>query len=556
MRLESRNQIWLFLFVCTSLFFFWNLQYHDVVDVNEGMRLVPAIEMLESGDWVVPRIQGDPYIKKPPFTYWTILAHFLIFPGHHEVVGRVPFALSGILCVLGLAWIGSRKEDGEIEGITPGLLAGMFLATTYYFLHKAQKANIDVPMVLFMAGGVYFFGQAVRREWRRMFAPLLVASVCFGIAAFFKGPVYLPYVLACLITAIIQDRRKWLRYLPAALACLLAPLVIVLPWALRLIDALGWETVWGVFNHEAIELRLNEATEINSGPIWHYLLHAPGASMPWSLLLLAWLHPGFRAYAAEKSRWLLRYSAIFSLVSLVIFSLMPGKEVEYLLTIFPFIMLNAGHAFFWLWGGKREQGQMAKGLVYYLAAIAGLGCLTPAAMLYTEFGQWILLSHSALVVFLAGMVVSAVAVVSLLRHGLHGVSICLAILSLSLTIAGYRDTIKPREKAMRSAALVAEFVRPLHDRGVPVYRYRGYKVKHAHMIWHLRDVSEPLRSNVEDADDVLRGHDYALVVLRKKYLDDCRRDFEGMFSIREIMADPEMVPDEGYEYTVVVLQKK
>ena len=68
--------------------------------------------------------------------------------------------------------------------------------------------------------------------------------------------------------------------------------------------------------------------------------------------------------------------------------------------------------------------------------------------------------------------------------------------------------------------------------------------------------SEPLRSNVEDADEVLQGHDYAIVVLRKKYLDDCRRDFEGMFNIREIMADPDMVPGEGYEYTVVALHHK
>ena len=43
---------------------------------EEGHRVIPAVEMLESGDYLVPHIGGQPYLRKPPLINWLIAAFF------------------------------------------------------------------------------------------------------------------------------------------------------------------------------------------------------------------------------------------------------------------------------------------------------------------------------------------------------------------------------------------------------------------------------------------------------------------------------------------------
>src|SRR3954469_21071326 len=60
---------------------------------EEGRRILPAITMLETGNYVVPQIGSDTYFSKPPLVNWLIAASFKIF-GRSEWAARLPSVLA------------------------------------------------------------------------------------------------------------------------------------------------------------------------------------------------------------------------------------------------------------------------------------------------------------------------------------------------------------------------------------------------------------------------------------------------------------------------------
>ena len=73
---------------------------------EEGRRVLPAIEMLKSGEWILPEMEGQPYVRKPPLINWAVAASISAMGRVSEFSVRLPSALS----VLGLALAGAPGE--------------------------------------------------------------------------------------------------------------------------------------------------------------------------------------------------------------------------------------------------------------------------------------------------------------------------------------------------------------------------------------------------------------------------------------------------------------
>src|SRR5205823_14705344 len=66
---------------------------------EEGRRILPAVSMLETGNYVVPRVGSESYFSKPPLINWLVAASFKLFGQSNEWTARLPSAL----CVLSVA---------------------------------------------------------------------------------------------------------------------------------------------------------------------------------------------------------------------------------------------------------------------------------------------------------------------------------------------------------------------------------------------------------------------------------------------------------------------
>ncbi len=105
---QTRGRIGLTcLAVSVVLVWFCGLEWRALFSPDEGRYADIAREMLQSGDWVTPRLNGLKYFEKPPLQYWATAVAFALF-GADEWTARLWPALTGFLGMVFTALAGAR----------------------------------------------------------------------------------------------------------------------------------------------------------------------------------------------------------------------------------------------------------------------------------------------------------------------------------------------------------------------------------------------------------------------------------------------------------------
>ena len=103
--------------------------------VNAEILLMDGARgMVETGDWLVPRYQGEPFFDKPALTYWLMAAAFRAF-GFSLGAGRLVSALAALASVAATAWLGRL-----LLGRRPALYGALALGTTLLVLSFGRVA--------------------------------------------------------------------------------------------------------------------------------------------------------------------------------------------------------------------------------------------------------------------------------------------------------------------------------------------------------------------------------------------------------------------------------
>lgn len=530
----SPNSAWIGLAAVAVFVLFWGLNRHHVTDVNEGLRLEPAVEMLETGDFITPRIEGNPYIKKPPLIYWMNCAAFVLFQQPGAWGARFFIALSALALVFFTAWVGKREGDAET-----GWWAAWTLLVAYYFIHKAQKANIDLPFISTLFAGSYFFWKALNTApLKKTVLATLIAGVCYGLAALLKGPVILPFFCALLVAEILRRRPRWGRGVSVSLGVLALALALFAPWAWALVQHLGWQQVWEIFHQESIE-RLGEATEINSGPFWFYFIHLPGAFMPGAFLLLplAISRPLRQRALWNPARPLFAFLLIFIGGAMLIFSFMAGKEVEYLMPLFPALALLAGRSLTLVLRWESSPPTLSILIALFFHVLAGLALFSPF-LLFTTFGPWLLESRTGALLLVPASLIALIWFWKG-RHKRNALALSVPLVAVALLLSGYRDGVKTRNNYRDS---VQPFIEAAlnENADLPRYRYKMKKLKHAHAIWHCREWTAPMPPETHlDEAALFQGRPAAWVVLRNKYQEKFAERYGTLLDYERIKGDDE-----------------
>ena len=130
----------LLLVVLVAPLYVWRLDRPGFSD-TEGMRAEPAREMVVSGDWVTPRINGEPFLTKPPLMYWLAASVFtLVGPTEYARLWPVLAALATIVVTGALGQ--------ELFGKVAGIAAAAVLATMAGFFVEARMLRADMVLVL------------------------------------------------------------------------------------------------------------------------------------------------------------------------------------------------------------------------------------------------------------------------------------------------------------------------------------------------------------------------------------------------------------------------
>ena len=119
--------------------YFSNLGMVGFVGPDEPRYAWIARHMAETGDWITPRLYGEPWFEKPPLYYWGAALSFKLF-GVSEAAARLPSAISALLATLALAWLAWR-----IYGAETARWALLLLPTTVGMIGFSHAAATDMP---------------------------------------------------------------------------------------------------------------------------------------------------------------------------------------------------------------------------------------------------------------------------------------------------------------------------------------------------------------------------------------------------------------------------
>lgn len=449
-----------------GLLFGFALGSRPLANPDEGRYAEIPREMLASGDWVTPHLDGIPYFEKPPLVYWLGALVQRFFGEGEWSVRLVPavFALAGVL----LTYAAARK----LHGRNAGLGAAVALGTSLLYFALARILILDMAVSVLMAATLFCFILGVRepagarRRWLfyGLYASAALATLTKGLMGFLvTGAVMFLWLLV-----FDQWRRLRPLYLPTGAALFLA---IALPWhvlvGLRNPD---WVQAYLVREHwERFTIDLGRLQ-----PWWFFIPILLAGLFPWT----GFLWSGFRTmlpggWARRREHADAWFFATWAGFMFLFYSKSASKLIPYILPVAPALAVVIGVALARRWT-RREPMHWRSGFGVFALCAALLGVAVILAVskpglirdtaqaealrLYAwTMGAWLL----------AGAVATALAMGRTARIGFAIVAATMIGFYAVLTLAG-GEIQRPGTKSL---ALLAKTKLSADDR---IYHYRAF----------------------------------------------------------------------------------
>ena len=285
----TRVREWLLAVVATSAVLVPFAGTRALFDADEGRYAAVAANMVARGDYVVPHLNGMPFMDKPPLVYW-IQAIGIHGAGPSPFVARMPTLLAGVLwCLAIFAFslrLTRRRADAWCSlGISATSLAGI--------VGSRVGPQMDMPLAAAVAWALYAGFRWLEGGGRR-FSTLM--GVAVGCGLLIKGPlaVAVPALVGLAWCAAGASWKRFFGLLVSPVAWGIA-LAIAAPWYILVERAMpGWIAHFVQYEHFG---RFSQGDHRNFHPFWFYVPIALSYVFPWTPLLWrrntaprAWVH--------------------------------------------------------------------------------------------------------------------------------------------------------------------------------------------------------------------------------------------------------------------------
>ena len=305
--------------------------------IDETRYLAVAWEMRQSGDFLVPHLNGATYAHKPPLLFWLINAGWL-FTGVHAWTARAMVLACSMLSLVLMHRLTLRLTGSA----STARVSAWILLGTVYFAGFANQIMFDVLLVTFVLlamHGLCDLGEG----WLRRGVAVVGGAIGLGILA--KGPaMLLGITFAALLGPWWSAQRFHLsvaRYFSALGLALVLGIAIALAWAIPAALHGGADYAHAIFLSQTVDrIEGIKGTSAHGRAVWWYLGVFPLMLLPWPLVLRGrWT--GLRALQGERA---MRLAIVWVLPTFVMWSLIAGKQPHYLLPMIPGVALAAALA--------------------------------------------------------------------------------------------------------------------------------------------------------------------------------------------------------------------
>ena len=361
--------------VCLALYFFGAVLLYSIgnwslplIDRDEPRFAEATREMRQSGDFLVPRLNGEYRFDKPPLIYWCQVLAFDAF-GKNDFAARFPSAVFAALAVVG-TWIFA----GRIFGPRVGIWSGLIFATSLQVFIHARAAVADMPLV-------FFYLTATWADWEKLRNPRCAFwwwtfYLSLGLGFLAKGPAALLPISFAPIQAILNRSRFRLNFRSALAGTLVIGTVVGL-WGIPAVIATHGDYLQVGLGKHVLQRSLQPMESHGGAGIAGYLLFLPFylvtsffSFFPWCLFL-----PGCARRLLGHREPEENYLLVPILVVLGVFTLIQTKLPHYVLPAYPMLATLVARQ---VSGSKWRLRILGTALVlYFLIALVGFRIVEP-----------------------------------------------------------------------------------------------------------------------------------------------------------------------------------
>lgn len=447
MRAQRRVNPGYALLLLAVLTFAWfaALVPRHLAKTDEGRYAEIPREMVATGDWLTPRLDGLKYFEKPALQYWATASIYQVV-GMSDWSSRLWTGLTGFL---GIFLVGATAQ--RLYGRVTGLYSAAVLASSLFYLLMGHVDTLDMALTFFMTAGLcaaLWARQSTHRRHARYW--MLACWAALALAVLSKGliGIVLPGAVFCLYLAFSRD-WEFLRRIEPWRGPLLF-FAISAPWFVAVsVKNPGFARFFFIYEHFE---RFLTTSHHRVGAWWYFVPILVMGLLPWTSLLPQALWTALRRknqFSSPSRDHVLRFRpdlllAVWSLFIMLFFSISSSKLPSYILPIWPALAILIARTL--VATGSRTLRRhsaivavLALGLgiagafASHFAPHAGLDA-QEIQLEYRQFGRWIM---AAAVLWFSG----AIGCWFFSRRGAQGVAIltlaCASLLGALTGIVGY-----------------------------------------------------------------------------------------------------------------------
>lgn len=483
MNREYRNLILLLLLA--AVLFSINLGGYDLWPPDEPRFAQVAREMMQSGDYLVPHINGEPYKEKPPLLFWLMAAVSAPFGDVNEYTARIPSLIAGLWLVF-ISYLLARR----LYGTRVAFWTVVILITAQRVWWQSRFGQIDMLLASMLTTALYCFW---RWHTSRRLAWLAAFYLACTAGLYAKGPgtLVFPVLLCCFF--FWREKKQWWTMHP-----ILGGIGIVALYSLWMIPArMGaaaelQATTSGTISSDLLRQTIGRfvfgVAHVN-GP-WYYLETLPADWIPWTFFA-PWTLPW--VWKRRKEGPEMRFLLCWIIPAFIFFSIAIDKRAIYLLPLSPALAILFARSILDLMDSDRAVWRRRTGLIWSGTLFAF--AIAPFAVLFSKYKEaW----EPTLIIFSAVAAVCAVhAAVTAMRgpgrtlHGAMAVHFALILATVPLVIYPLVNTHKSVRRLCEPVRLLAESGKPfdLYSMGFTREEYIYYtKMFHKPVFTEISDL--------------------------------------------------------------------
>ena len=334
----------LFILALSSAILFSGLGAYPLTDRDEGEYAASASEMIKSGDYVVPTLNGRPYLEKPILFFWLLSASFKIF-GQSELSARLTSALSAMVLISSLFFLYYFLNERVVSN-KRGLFArsALLLLSFPLFLLVARACLTDMLLTLFIWLSMMFFFLFIEKGHVRWF--ILLSWLFLALGFLTKGPVAVAICIPVFfIYSLLLRDFHWLR--PVNLFTGVAIFLLInLPWYLAIYNRMGKSFIETFFVTQNLERFSRTLLGHGGGPLFYVAVLGVGM-FPFSILIPKAIKRDFLIFRKafhnkdiQPCDRLRLFCFTATVWTFLILTLSATKQINYIVPLLPFLSIS------------------------------------------------------------------------------------------------------------------------------------------------------------------------------------------------------------------------